>query len=274
MRNRDEEIKKCVSIARSIRKDILRMTYEKRAGFIGTSFSCADILAVILGSFLRFDPKNPSESDDTFILSKGHGASALYAALANIGAFDRDRLFQEFNTTGYNMGVHPKRGSLPGVVTSGGSLGQGLGLACGVALASKIQDVPKRVYALLGDGECNEGSVWESFMFANRYKLDNLLAVIDRNKLQSYGHDSEVLDMGDMGLKIKSFGWNVIVVDGHDCGQLWDAATEASEYRGSPTALVANTIKGKGVSLFEDKVLWHYKWPEDEHMEIAMEELG
>jgi len=208
MPNRGEEIKKCESIARTIRRDVLRMTYEKHAGFIGTSFSCADILAVIFGAFLRADFKNPADSDDVFILSKGHGASALYAALAESGAFGRERLFGEFNTTGYNMGVHPKRGSLPGIFNSGGSLGQGLGLACGVALASKINGSGRRIYALLGDGECNEGSVWESLMLANRYKLDNLTAVVDRNKLQSYGHDDEVLDMGDMGLKIKSFGWN------------------------------------------------------------------
>jgi transketolase len=266
MRNREEEIKKCESVARSIRLDVLLMTYEKHSGFIGTSFSCADILAVVFSSFLK--------PEDMFILSKGHGASALYAALANIGAFGRERLFSEFNTTGGNMGVHPKKGSLPGVETSGGSLGQGLGLACGVALASRVQGVPKRVYTLLGDGECNEGSVWEGFMFANRFKLNALTAVVDRNKLQSYGHDHEVLDMGDMGRKIQSFGWNTITADGHDCGQLWDALGAAAEYKDGPTAIVANTVKGKGVSLFEDKVLWHYKWPEDEHMEVAIEELG
>ena len=172
------------------------------------------------------------------------------------------------------MGVHPKRGSLPGVMNSGGSLGQGLGLACGIALASKIGKNPRRVYALLGDGECNEGSVWESFMFASRYGLGNLCAVVDRNCLQSYGHDHEVLNMGDIGAKIKSFGWNTVTVDGHDCGELHGALAAASAHEGAPSAIVANTVKGKGVSLFEDKVLWHYKWPEDEHMEAAMKELG
>ncbi|MDR1965481.1 MAG: transketolase [Synergistaceae bacterium] len=271
----ESEVRACAELAGNIRRDVLRMTYEKKAGFIGTSFSCAEILAVLFRSFLELDARDPdSEKNDVFILSKGHGASALYAALANIGAFGRERLFEEFNEAGYNMGVHPKRGALPGVPASTGSLGQGLGLACGVALADKIAKRGRRVFVLLGDGECNEGSVWESFMLANRYGLGKLTAIIDRNRLQSYGHDCEVLDMGDMGSKIKSFGWNVIAVDGHDCGRLIDAYSSAIGHGGGPTAIVANTIKGKGVSAFEDKVLWHYKWPEDEHMAIATSELG
>jgi transketolase len=275
MPNRETEIKKCEALANTIRKDVLRMTYEKKAGFIGTSFSCAEILAVIFGSFMKFDVQNPEDdSNDAFILSKGHGASALYAVLAEIGAFARDRLFAEFNTSGFNMGVHPKRGSLPGVISSGGSLGQGLGLACGLALSAKIKNSAKRIFVLLGDGECNEGSVWESFMFANRFALDNVMAIVDRNKLQSYGHDHEVLNMGDMETKIKSFGWNAATVDGHDCEALYDAVSSHLARRGKPSVIIANTIKGKGVSAFEDKVLWHYKWPEDEHMETALKELG
>jgi transketolase len=272
MLNRDEEIKKCEALALAIRRDVLRMTYEKRAGFIGTSFSCAEILAVIWGSRMKFEPGRAD--GDAFIMSKGHGASALYAALAETGAFARERLFAEFNTSGFNMGVHPKKDSIPGVMNSGGSLGQGLGLACGLSLAAKIGKKSRRVYALLGDGECNEGSVWEGFMFAGRHRLDNLLAVVDRNKLQSYGHDCEVLDMGDISSKIRSFGWNTITLDGHSCGQLLDACASAAKHAGAPTAIVAKTVKGKGVSIFEDKVLWHYKWPEDEHMEIALKELG
>jgi transketolase len=274
MPDKNTETQKCEVLANAIRRDVLRMTYEKKAGFIGTSFSCAEILAVIFGSFLKFDVQNPEDdSNDAFILSKGHGASALYAVLAEIGAFARDRLFAEFNTSGFDMGVHPKRGALPGVISSGGSLGQGLGLACGLALSAKIKNSAKKIFVLLGDGECNEGSVWESFMLANRFNLDNILAVVDRNRLQSYGHDREVLNMGDMEAKIKSFGWNVTSADGHDCGELYDAVSSLSAHRGKPSAIIADTIKGKGVSAFEDKVLWHYKWPEDEHMETAMKEL-
>jgi transketolase len=263
-----------MKLARSIRKDVLRMTYEKKAGFIGTSYSCAEILAVLFNSFINFDVTNPdSEKSEVFILSKGHGASALYSVLAGIGAFDRERLFSEFNTSGFNMGVHPKRNSLHGVANSGGSLGQGVGVACGIGLADKIQKSDRRTYVLIGDGECNEGSVWESFMFANRYKLDNLIAIIDRNRLQSYGHDEDVLNMGDIAGKLRSFGWNALSVDGHDCAQLYDAFTAGVEHKGSPTMVVANTIKGKGVSLFEDKVLWHYKWPEEDHFVQALKEL-
>jgi transketolase len=275
MPDKKTEIKKCEALANAVRRDVLRMTYEKKAGFIGTSFSCAEILAVIFGAFLKFDAQNPEDdSNDAFILSKGHGASALYAVLAETGAFPRDRLFAEFNTSGFNMGVHPKRGELPGVISSGGSLGQGLGLACGLALSARIKGISRKIYVLLGDGECNEGSVWESFMLASRFNLDNILAVVDRNRLQSYGHDHEVLNMGDMEAKIKSFGWNVTSVDGHDCGKLRDAVSAQPASPGKPSAIIANTIKGKGVSAFEDKVLWHYKWPEDEHMETALKELG
>jgi transketolase len=274
MPDKAAEIKKCEALAGAVRRDVLRMTYEKKAGFIGTSFSCAEILAVIFGSFLKFDVQNPeADSNDAFILSKGHGASALYAVLAEVGAFARDRLFAEFNTSGFDMGVHPKKGALPGVISSGGSLGQGLGLACGFALSARIKGLAKKFFVLLGDGECNEGSVWESFMLANRFDLDNILAVVDRNRLQSYGHDHEVLNMGDMEAKIRSFGWNVTSVDGHDCGALHDAVSSQSAYRGKPSAIIADTVKGKGVSAFEDKVLWHYKWPEDEHMKTALKEL-
>lgn len=274
MNNNIQEIDRCKALAKAIRQDVLRMTYEKKAGFIGTSFSCADILGVLFEGFLQFDAAQPESTDnDTFILSKGHGASALYAALANIGAFDRERLFQEFNTSGFSMGVHPKRGSLPGIAVSSGSLGQGLGQGCGMALADRIQKRSRHTYVLLGDGECNEGSVWESLMLAKRYQLSKLTAIVDRNRLQSYGHDAQVLDMGSMTDKLASFGWNVMEVDGHDCGQLFEAFTKALAFHEGPTAIVANTIKGKGVSTFEDQVLWHYKWPEESHYQQGQEEL-
>jgi transketolase len=262
-------------LATEIRKDVLKMTYEKKAGFIGTSFSCADILAVLYGKIVNIDyTKQDDEDNDTVIMSKGHGASAWYAALANVGAFDKKRLDEEFNTSGYKMGVHPKRNSLPGIRTSSGSLGQGAGLGCGIALAHKIQKNAGRVYVIVGDGECNEGSVWESFMFGKRYKLDNLVVIIDRNRLQSYGHDEEVLNMGDMKNRLDSFGWNAIEVDGHNCDELQKAFEQAEQTKGKPTAIIANTIKGKGAKDFEDKVLWHYKWPEKEHYDRAIKELS
>jgi transketolase len=205
-------------------------------------------------------------------MSKGHAASAWYAALANIGAMTKERLFNEFQQSGGTLGVHPKRNSAVGIETSTGSLGQGLGLGCGIALAHKIRGNANRVYVILGDGECNEGSVWESFMLAKRYKLNNLVAIIDRNKLQSYGHDEDVLNLEEMTPRLLSFGWNAIEVDGHNCEEIAEAL-ELARKSDKPTAIIANTIKGKGVSDFEDKVLWHYKWPEVEHYNRGMEEL-
>jgi transketolase len=248
---------------------------KKRQRLSVPLFHARDILSVLYCGFMRIHSNDFNDMEsDTFILSKGHAASAWYAVLARFGAFDKDRLFAEFNTSGYKMGVHPARGSLPGIKTAGGSLGQGLGLGCGCALAGKIKKSPARVFVLLGDGECNEGSVWDSMMFASRHKLNNLIAIIDRNRLQSYGSDEQVLNMGDMASKARSFGWNAIEVDGHDHRQLFDAFNKAVSSDCLPTAIVANTIKGKGVSEFEDKVLWHYKWPEDGQYEQAVKELS
>lgn len=261
-------------LAKQIRKDILKMTYEKKAGFIGTSFSCADILAVLYGRVVNIDFSDMEKSEnDVVILSKGHGASAWYAALANTGAFPKERLDKEFAVSGYAMGVHPKRKMVPGVEVSSGSLGHGCGIACGIALAKKIKKSSARVYVILGDGECNEGSIWESLMFAKRYSLDNLTVIIDRNKLQSYGHDKDVLNMENMTEKIQSFGLYTIEINGHDVDELCYAFDEVKKIEGKPTAIVANTIKGKGCSIFEDQVLWHYKWPEKEHYEKALKEL-
>jgi len=249
------------------------MTYQKKAGFIGTSFSCADLLAVLYGGFLEKDALDPGNPDgNTFLLSKGHGASAWYAVLANMGYFSKECL-SEFNTTGSYLGIHPKRGCLPGISASSGSLGHGLGLGCGLAKAKQIRGGQGKICVLLGDGECNEGSVWESAMFAHRFKLSNLIAIVDRNRLQSYGTDREVLDMGDMAVKFASFGWKSIELDGHDHAAIHVALAEAWEERERPIALIANTIKGKGCSLFENLILWHYKWPEKEHYLQARKEL-
>lgn len=261
------------SLARKVRLDVLEMTYQKKAGFIGTSFSCADVLAVLYGGFLGKDalhPQNPDES--TFLLSKGHGASAWYAALANMGYFPKERL-EEFNTSGSYLGVHPKRGGVPGISVSSGSLGHGLGLGCGLAQAKRLRGGDGRVCVLLGDGECNEGSVWESAMFASRFELSNLIAIVDRNRLQSYGSDREVLNMDDIAVKFRAFGWNAVEVDGHDHESIHAALADAWTEREHPTALIANTVKGKGCSLFENLVLWHYKWPEEEHYLQARKEL-
>jgi len=260
-------------MSKAIRLDVLEMTYKKKAGFIGTAFSCADLLAVLYGGFLGGAALNPRDPEsDTFLLSKGHGASAWYAALAELGYFPKEKL-DEFNSQGSHMGVHPKRGSLPGISVSSGSLGHGLGLACGLAQAKRIRSGQGKVCVLLGDGECNEGSVWESAMFAHRFALSNLIAIVDRNRLQSYGTDSEVLDMDSIADKFTSFGWNTLELDGHDHASIHSALARAWTEENRPTVLIANTVKGKGCILFENKVLWHYKWPEEEHYLQARKEL-
>lgn len=257
-------------LAQRARIDILKMVAKKKAGFVGSSFSCVDILAVLYTSFINYTGND--KTDDLMILSKGHAASAWYAILANVGIVEHDKL-KEFNETGYNLGVHPKRNSIPAIRTTTGSLGQGLGMACGAALADKISKKGRQTYVVLGDGECNEGSVWESFMFAARYCLNNLTVVIDRNMLQSYGTDEEVLDMGDIAAKCREFHWKVLTVNGHDYEQIENALQEAIAEKEQPTVIVANTIKGKGVTEFENGVVWHYKWPEGSIYEKALEEL-
>ena len=260
-------------LSRRSRIDVLHMVSEKKAGFIGSAYSCMDILAVLYGGFL-IDKNQFGKTlkEDTVIMSKGHAASAWYAVLANEGIIEHSRL-KEFNEDGYNMGVHPKRGSLPGICTTTGSLGQGLGMGCGIALANKMAHKALKTYVILGDGECNEGSIWEAFLFAARYELNNLIAIIDQNHLQSYGTDEEVLNMGDIAGKCREFKWNVLTIDGHDHLQIEDALRKAAETRNAPTVIVADTVKGKGVSEFENGVIWHYKWPEGESYAKAMEEL-
>lgn len=272
MTNKELDVKKMNSseLAKKMRVDILRMTSEKKTGFIGSCYSCVDVMAVLYNDFLVQEGKI---NDDTVIISKGHAAAAWYAILANLDLIERSKL-EEFNEEGYNMGVHPKRNSLPEIRTTTGSLGQGLGMGCGVALADKLSHKGAKTYVLLGDGECNEGSVWEAFMFAARFKLNNLIAIIDRNRLQSYGTDEEVLNMADITAKCREFGWNVLEIDGHDYRQIENAFKEAIEESDKPTVIVANTIKGKGVSAFENGVIWHYKWPEGELYARALEELS
>ena len=261
---------KIEELAIQCRIDILNMTAEKKAGFVGSAFSCVDVLAVLYQSFIKYTGNE--EKDDMLILSKGHAASAWYAVLANVGIIDRNKL-QEYNTSGKNLGVHPKRNSLPCIRTTTGSLGQGLGLGCGCALADKISGKDNKTYVILGDGECNEGSVWESFMFGAKQRLNNLIVIIDRNRLQSYGTDEEVLDLDDIAAKCREFHWNVFSIDGHDYSQIADALQKAGQAKERPSVIVANTIKGKGVAEFENGIIWHYKWPEGEIYKRALEEL-
>lgn len=264
------------AMATTIREDIIKMLCEAGSGHPGGSLSCTDILtALYFGGVLKHDPKNPELEDrDRFILAKGHAAPALYAVLARNGYFDVDELLT-LRKLGTRLQGHPDSKLLAGVEVSTGSLGQGLSIAAGVACGLKLANNPAYVFTLLGDGECQEGQVWEAAMFASHNKLDNLIAIVDRNGLQIDGKTGDVCDPSCIGEKFKAFGWEVSHVDGHDIPSIIDVL---NSLKGAdpdkPHAVMAKTIKGKGVSFMEGQVGWHGKAPNKEEADIALEELA
>ena len=262
--------------ANDIRCDIVRMIAEAGSGHPGGSLSCTDILvALYFGGVLDHDPADPARADrDRFILGKGHAAPALYATLAHAGYFGRDELMT-LRKLGSRLQGHPDSNQVPGVEVSTGSLGQGLSIAAGAAAGFKLEGVPASVFCLLGDGECQEGQVWEAAMFAAHRQLDNLVAVVDRNGLQIDGRTCDVCDPGDLGAKFAAFGWDAHEVDGHDIGALTSALGAAKADRGGkPHAIVARTVKGKGVSFMENQAGWHGKAPNAEQTQTALADLA
>lgn len=255
-----------------LRRDILKMLAEAGSGHTGGSLSLVEILASLYYSHLNVDPKNPNKRDrDKFILSKGHGCPALYAVLADQGFFPKEELWT-LRKLGSRLQGHPQRG-LPGLEISSGSLGQGLSVAVGMALADKMDDIDAKVYCLMGDGETNEGQVWEAAMTASHYKLDNLCAIVDFNKLQIDGLCCEVMDLGAYRKKWENFGWSAQEVDGHDFEELDKAFRKVQEIKGLPQIIIAHTVKGKGVSFMEHKVEWHGVAPKPDELEKALLEL-
>lgn len=266
------DIKELKKKAIEIRKDILKMLTLAGSGHTGGSLSIVDILVALYYYVLRVDPKNPKWKErDLFLLSKGHGCPALYATLAEKGYFPKEDLWG-LRKMGSRLQGHPQIG-LPGIEISSGSLGQGLSIGNGMALAARLDDLPNRIYCLMGDGETNEGQVWEAAMTASHYKLDNVCAIIDYNKLQIDGFCCDVKDMGAYIDKWKNFGWYAIETDGHDIGKLMDAFDKAKTVKMMPTMIIAHTIKGKGVSFVENKVEWHGVAPKKEEYERAILEL-
>ena len=258
----------------SIRKDIVSIIHGAKSGHPGGSLSAVEILTALYFDEMNIDPTNPKMEDrDRFVLSKGHAAPVLYATLAQKGYFDKEEL-KGLRKTGRMLQGHPDMKGTPGVEMSTGSLGQGFSVACGMAMASKLDNAPWRVYALLGDGECQEGIVWEAAMSAAHYKLDNMTAFLDYNGLQIDGNTDDVMSLGSIVDKFKAFGWNVIEIDGHDFDQIFAALDMAKSTVGQPTMIVAKTIKGRGVSFMENQAGWHGNAPSDEHLRIALEELG
>ncbi|UNC90772.1 transketolase [Candidatus Contubernalis alkaliaceticus] len=256
-----------------LRKNILRMIGEAGSGHPGGSLSAADILTVLYFKVLKVDPDNPRDPDrDRFVLSKGHGAPALYAALAEKGFFPQEELWKLRKINSFLQG-HPDMKRVPGVEMSTGSLGQGLSAANGMALAARVMGKDYRVFVLLGDGECQEGQVWEAAMTAAHYKLDNLTAFLDYNGLQIDGPCAEIKSPLSFKEKWEAFGWEVIEIDGHDLKQIWEACQEALTVKEKPTMVVCRTIKGRGVSFMENMVDWHGKAPDKEQLEKALSEL-
>ena len=267
------EKKQLMATACKVRMGVIESTHGAKAGHPGGSLSAADVFTYLYFQELNIDPKNPKwEERDRFVLSKGHTAPGLYAALALRGFFPVDDLPTLRHIDSYLQG-HPNMNSVPGVDMSTGSLGQGISAAAGMALAAKHQGKTCRIYALLGDGEIQEGQVWEAFMLAHHYGLDNLCAVIDNNGLQIDGPIDKVMSPYPIPEKLKAFGWNVVEIDGHDFDQIESAFAQARETKGAPTAIVMKTTKGKGVSYMENQAGWHGKAPNDEEYEKAMAEL-
>ncbi len=270
----DALVKKELQLAAAnVRKCVIEGTYNAASGHPGGSLSIADIITYLYMYKLHVDPKNPTMEDrDRFVLSKGHTAPALYGALALKGFFPVEDI-KTLRKPGSHLQGHPSLGKTPGIDMSTGSLGQGISVAVGMALGAKRKNADYRVYAVLGDGEIEEGQVWEAAMFAAAKGLDNLVAVVDNNNLQIDGTIEEVNSPYPIDEKFAAFGWNVIQIDGHDFDQIDAAFTAAEACKGKPTAIIAKTVKGKGVSFMENQVGWHGKAPNAEQYQQAMDEL-
>ncbi len=260
-----------IQLAWKIRRHAIEMTHISHGSHIGSVLSVADIVAVLYGNTMKVFPEHPKDDHrDRFILSKGHAGAAVYAALAELGFFPVSELKTHY-ADGSNLSGHVSHKNIPGVEFSTGSLGHGIGIGCGMAMAAKLNEKQHKVYVVIGDGECNEGSVWEAALFANHFNLCNLVVIIDHNKLQGYGSCKDTIDLIDLGAKWEAFGWNTIEVDGHNHNELNGAFENTGTNK--PTCIVAHTVKGKGISFMENQVLWHYKDPQGEYYTSAIHEL-
>ena len=270
----EQEKKQLMAMACKVRMGAIRGVHSAKAGHPGGSLSAADLFTYLYFKEMNVDPKNPKWADrDRFVLSKGHTAPGLYAVLALRGFFPEEDLLT-LRHIGSHLQGHPNMNETPGVDMSTGSLGQGVSAAAGMALAAKYQGKDCRVYTLLGDGEIQEGQVWEAFMFAHHYKLDNLCVIIDNNGLQIDGNVADVMSPYPIPEKLRAFGFEVTEIDGHDFDQIEAAFAQARATKGVPFAIVMKTVKGKGVSYMENNAGWHGKAPNDEEFEIAMKELS
>jgi len=272
--NRDShQIVHLRQLAAKVRRHSVEMTHNAKASHVGSSLSMVELLAVLYGCVLRVNPTQPDWPErDRFILSKGHGCAAYYAVLAETGFFPLDWL-ATFYQDGSKLAGHATHTHVPGIEISTGSLGHGLSVATGMALTGKRDGLSWRVFCLLSDGECDEGSTWEPILFAPQHKLDNLIAIVDYNKIQSLGTVKEVIDLDPFADKWRAFGWAVREVDGHNLAEIEAVLTSLPFEPGRPSCVIAHTIKGKGVSFMEDRLLWHYRTPQGEEYAAALTEL-
>ena len=260
--------------AKQLRGKMLKMLCAAGSGHTGGSLSSMDILTVLYNNVLRHDPKNPKDPNrDRFVLSKGHVCPAVYVQLADCGYFDEKHLMT-LRKYGSILQGHPYMHKTPGFDVSGGSLGQGLSIAVGMALAAKMDGTPHRIYSLMGDGEQQEGQIWEAAMSAGHYKLDNLCGIVDQNDLQIDGLVKDVMCIEPLADKWTAFNWNVIRCDGHDMASIREAFAKAEAFKGKPSVIIAKTVKGKGVSFMENKCNWHGAAPNTEQLDSAICELG
>lgn len=260
-------------IASRIRMDVIEEVHSAGSGHPGGSLSAADIVTALYFGEMNIDPKNPQmKGRDKFVLSKGHAAPVQYAALAEKGYFPKEEL-TTLRKLGSRLQGHPNMHKLPGIEMSTGSLGQGFAVCVGMAIANKIDNDPGRIYTLLGDGELQEGLIWEAAMASAHYKLDNLCVIVDWNGLQIDGRNDDVMTVSPVDEKFKAFGFNVLTIDGHSFEQIFEAFKQARECEGKPTAIIAKTHKGRGVSFMEDQAGWHGKAPDDQQAQQAISEL-
>lgn len=265
---------KLISISKGVKKDIVEMIYEAKSGHPGGSLSCSDIITYLYNEKMNVDVNNPKDPNrDRFVLSKGHAAPAIYSVLAEKGYFPKEEL-NKLRKVGALLQGHPDSKHVPGVDVSTGSLGQGISNAVGMALGLRAQGNNAKVYVVLGDGELQEGLVWEASMAAAHYKLDNLIAIIDNNGLQIDGKNEEVMGISPLDKKFESFGWNVIVCeDGNDFDKIHEAFSKVDEVKDKPSVIIAKTVKGKGVSFMENNAGWHGQAPNQEEKNKALSEL-
>jgi transketolase len=260
--------------ALELRRNIVEMVYRANSGHVGGSLGATDIVVALYYHLMRHDPSDPKWlARDRFILSKGHCSPVIYAALADCGYFPRSDL-HTFRRPGSHLQGHPYQPKTPGVEASTGTLGLGLSTAAGMALAAKLRGDSHYYYVLCGDGEAQEGQIWEAALFANKYKLDNLVAFLDRNYLQTDGNSEDVMPLDPLAPKWEAFGWRTYEIDGHDFRAIIGTVTEAKAIKGRPTMIVARTTKGKGVSFMENQAMWHGTPPDCEQYQCAMQELG